>query len=64
VSRVYPPCPSCGAEPDRYSTKHDAVFCSACDRWTEDKCSDEACWYCAGRPEKPSSVVAARRESA
>lgn len=31
----------------------DAYFCRPCNRWTESKCGDKACEYCAKRPKLP-----------
>lgn len=50
-------CAKCGG-PLQRDEKHDAYFCAACDSWREKKCSDPECEFCAGRPERPSQVVA------
>ncbi len=50
-------CAKCGGPLER-DEKHDAYFCAACDAWGEEKCSDPECEFCAGRPERPSQVVA------
>ena len=38
-----------------YNEEHDSEFCSTCDEWREDSCSDPNCEYCLARPEKPSN---------
>lgn len=35
-----------------YSERHDAIGCLLCDVWLENACDD--CWYCIGRPARPS----------
>jgi hypothetical protein len=37
-----------------YSEEYDCFYCSTCDKWLEEKCGDEECDYCWGRPPKPS----------
>src|SRR5512137_2821903 len=44
-------CVRCGSEAT-YSDKHDAYFCSVCNRWLESACADPSCPYC-GRPKRP-----------
>jgi hypothetical protein len=45
-------CPEC--ERARiYYDDYDAFFCAFCNTWLESRCSDPACEYCRGRPEKP-----------
>lgn len=39
-----------------YNEKYDAYFCKECDVWSEDACKDPRCFYCVGRPEKPSLI--------
>lgn len=41
-------------EPLAYHDEFDAQYCTACDEWREDLCSDPACEYCFTRPKKPS----------
>lgn len=38
-----------------YYDDFDAYFCPKCNSWTNSKCSDPHCKYCANRPEKPLS---------
>lgn len=52
------PC-TCGSMPIR-DDRHDAYLCLPCDRWTEKRCRDEKCSYCATRPERPSEVLRCR----
>jgi hypothetical protein len=40
-----------------YCETHDAYFDPLKDEWLESACSDPECWYCPGRPERPSLVV-------
>lgn len=35
---------------------YDAYFCPKCDTWAEKKCTDENCYFCVGRPDKPSQT--------
>lgn len=37
-----------------YHDDFDAQFCTVCDEWREDLCSDPTCEYCFVRPKKPS----------
>lgn len=37
-----------------YNDEYDAQFCSVCDEWREEICSDPTCDYCFTRPKKPS----------
>lgn len=37
----------------RYNPKHDAYYDIEKNEWLEKTCSDTACIYCKGRPEKP-----------
>ena len=48
-----PTCPDCGA-PRLYDEMSDAHYCETCDKWLEEKCGDEECEYCWGRPPRPS----------
>ncbi len=48
-----PKCPYCAEKCD-YNQYHDCHFCKGCDIWTEKTCDDPDCYYCPGRPEKPS----------
>jgi hypothetical protein len=41
----------------KHNERFDAIFCSECDIWTEKKCDDPNCFFCAFRPEKPSLVL-------
>ena len=36
-----------------YSKEHDAYYNQTTNEWTEPKCDDPACEYCATRPENP-----------
>lgn len=38
-----------------YYDDYDANFCPKCNHWTENKCSDNDCGYCANRTAKPLS---------
>lgn len=38
----------------RYAIDYDSYFCTKCDVWLSDKCSDEECFFCPTRPERPS----------
>lgn len=38
----------------KYSNKYGALYCSECDAWRSEKCSDPNCWACNNRPDKPS----------
>ena len=49
-------CAACGCELTR-NEKHDANFCKVCDKWAENKCGDDTCYYCADRPDKPSECL-------
>lgn len=40
--------------PLAYNDEYDSQFCSACDEWREETCSDPSCEYCLERPKKPS----------
>jgi hypothetical protein len=44
----------CCQEAKQYSEEYDCFYCSTCDKWLEEKCGDEECDYCWGRPPKPS----------
>ncbi len=46
-------CPDCGG-PKLYEETADAHYCETCDKWLEEKCGDEECEYCWGRPPRPS----------
>ena len=43
-------------QPISYNERHDAYFCSTCDKWLENPCGDPLCCYCSKRPEKPSDL--------
>lgn len=36
-----------------YHEKYDALFCSKCNSWVEEACSDATCIFCKGRPQSP-----------
>ena len=38
-----------------YYDDFDTYFCPKCNSWTESKCSDPHCKYCANRSEQPLS---------
>ena len=50
---AYDFCNKCNAELDYY-WEYDCLYCSECDEWSEQKCSDKECEFCNKRPEKPS----------
>ena len=35
-----------------YDETYDSFYCSNCKEWTESRCSDPYCGFCASRPEK------------
>ena len=37
----------------KYSEEYDAYYDQETNEWTEPKCDDPACEYCAKRPERP-----------
>ena len=41
----------------KYSEQWDAYYDDVTNEWTESKCDDPTCEYCAGRPEKPMDGV-------
>lgn len=41
----------------KYSEQWDAYYDETTNEWTESKCSDPTCEYCAGRPEKPMNMI-------
>lgn len=43
----------CCQVPKKYSKEYDCYYCDSCNIWSEDKCSDDDCDYCAARPDKP-----------
>ena len=46
------PVCSCGNNPT-YVEKHDAYACLICNKWLDNKCSDNKCEFCSSRSEKP-----------
>lgn len=40
-----------------YNERYDCYFCETCDIWCEKNCNDPTCYFCVGRPEKPSHRV-------
>lgn len=40
----------------RRDHKYDALYCSLCNEWLEPKCTDEKCYYCVNRPDRPMLV--------
>lgn len=36
------------------SERYDAYYCIQCYVWIEERCSDESCYYCSSRPDRPS----------
>ena len=46
-------CSVCGNH-HHFSSRRGAYFCDPCDEWVEKKCSDDECYYCKGRPTRPS----------
>lgn len=49
-------CPACGADTVR-NEQHDAYFCKTCNAWTEARCTDPACEFCASRPMTPLEAL-------
>jgi len=49
-------CTKCGTAL-RYDEGYDAYYCHECDEWAETKCDDPKCFYCIGRPDKPSKAI-------
>ena len=35
-----------------YDERYDSAYCDACDKWLEEKCDDESCFYCKDKPSK------------
>lgn len=57
------PCPKCG-EPDVILIyKHDASACIKCNEWLDNKCEDDNCPFCSGRPDTPYEVYWNEKES-
>ncbi|MCM1180980.1 MAG: hypothetical protein NC347_12025 [Clostridium sp.] len=50
-------CPSCGNDSLLFFDKYDSIVCVECDCWLSEKCGDENCPYCAGRPDTPSQAI-------
>lgn len=44
----------CGKRGD-HDERHDAYFCSDCNKWLESGCDDPECSFCKDRPEKPTA---------
>jgi hypothetical protein len=44
----------CCQETKKYSKEYDCFYCENCNLWLEEKCGDEECEFCWGRPPKPS----------
>ena len=40
-----------------YNERHDAYYCVKCDEWLDKACDAADCFYCVGRPAKPSQVT-------
>ncbi len=47
-------CPKCQGN-SSYDELFDSVYCVKCNVWLEKICSDDNCYYCRTRPEKPST---------
>lgn len=41
----------------RYDERYDAYYCVACDDWRSPNCDEVGCFYCVGRPAKPSQLT-------
>jgi len=52
----------CEHDTMNYSDKYDAYYCATCDIWTEKKCKDITCEFCATRPDKPSQIIPGMEE--
>jgi hypothetical protein len=39
-----------------YNERFDCYYCSKCNEWKEKACSDEKCFYCKDRPERPRKI--------
>lgn len=50
------PCTKCFEYPV-YNERYDAYYCPACDKWQDNACDDSTCFYCVGRPDKPSQLT-------
>ena len=46
----------CCQAPKNYSDEYDCYYCTPCNIWVEDKCSDADCEFCNLRPELPNLV--------
>lgn len=45
-------CKKC-SNPTVHFESYDAYVCGLCNSWNEKQCSDNECYYCVNRPEKP-----------
>lgn len=41
----------------KYNHRHDAYYDELSDSWDEEVCAWEDCYFCEGRPERPSLVT-------
>ena len=48
------PICKCGWQAVNYSKEYDAWYCPLCGEWIENKCTNNDCYFCKNRPEKPS----------
>lgn len=49
-------CPTC-LHPRSYSPEYDAYYCTFCNAWLEEACSDPFCMYCANRKGSPAALL-------
>lgn len=49
---VHAYCPKC-LEALTFDNEFDASYCTGCNEWREEKCSDTSCEYCEKRPKRP-----------
>jgi hypothetical protein len=40
----------------KYDERYDSLYCEKCNEWMEQKCTDETCFYCRKRPERPIDI--------
>lgn len=49
-------CQRCGRVVS-YSQRYDSYFCMPCNLWLEERCSEPACEFCAGRAKEPDGLM-------